>query len=335
MRISVIIPTHNRSEALGMTLSRLRRQRVSEAWDVIVVNNRCTDDTDDLVRRQPFPVPLRLMHEETPGAAAARNAGVAAARGDYLLFIDNDILVGPDFVQRHLDALTAHPGCWIVGQISALPEHEATPFGRYRKTLSPPVPPGQGLSEASGLTGANFSMPRPDMALLGGFDERFDVASHEDLELAVRARKAGIRILFAPGIIGFHNDWAGTSIRDYCRRQRLYCRAEPLFWRKYGDEYCKPDLLRENLPPAWGRDRPVALLRKVVKHCVGARPAQAALVGACELLERAWPWPPVLWRLYRLAVAGAMYRGFQEGLAFYKDEAQKSQHEIERAANHS
>jgi GT2 family glycosyltransferase len=317
MKVSVIIPTHNRSDALRLTLAQLSRQQFDGPWEVIVVNNRCTDDTDELVTRMNFPVPLRLEHEEVPGAAAARNAGVAVATGEYLLFMDNDILVEPDFVSRHVKTLREHPGCWVVGQIANLPEHEATPFGRYRKTLSPLLSTKDGVSEARGLTGANFSMPRADMARLGGFDEKFDVASHEDLELAVRAWKAGITILLDPGIIGVHNDWAGTSIADYCLRQRMYCRTEPLFWRKYGSEYVKQDLLVENLPLNWGKDRPKIILRKLTKQLVGNRVGQIALIKICGLLEATWPWPPALWRLYRLAIAGAMNKGFREGLGIY------------------
>ena len=137
MKISVIVPTHNRSEALNRTLSHLAKQNFDQPWEVIVVNNRSTDDTDAVVQNQKFPVPLRLVHEDTPGAAAARNAGVEVASGEYLLFIDNDILVEADFIQRHFKALMKYPGCWIVGHIVALPEHEATPFGEYRKGLSP------------------------------------------------------------------------------------------------------------------------------------------------------------------------------------------------------
>ena len=78
-KFSVIIPTHNRAEALRLTLANLARQQFTEPWEVIVVNNRCTDNTDALVEDQDFPAPLRLVHEDTPGAAAARNAGAVLA----------------------------------------------------------------------------------------------------------------------------------------------------------------------------------------------------------------------------------------------------------------
>lgn len=313
--ISVIIPTHNRADALAETLSRLAKQDCDRSWEVIVVNNRCTDNTDEVVGRQTFPVPLRLVHqEERPGPAAARNTGVAAAAGKYLVFIDNDILVEADFLQRHCDALEANPGCWLQGYVVNLPELEATPFGRFRRSLYPRVAPTQGLTKALGITAANLSLLRADFHRLGGFDESFFVASGEDREFAMRAWKAGITILFDPSIVVLHNDWAGASIRDYCLRQRIYTQTEPLFWRKYGDEYPRQQLVRENLPPDWREDDVTLVLWKYAKRVFGSKAGQAALLGICAALERILPWPPLLWRCYRLALAGAIYRGFQEGL---------------------
>lgn len=316
--VSVIIPTHNRSEALAKTLSELAKQQFPQPWEVIVVNNCSTDDTDELVLRQAFPVSLRLTHrKDTTGPGAARNAGAAVSTGDYLLFMDNDILVQPDFVQRHWNALLSHPGCWIVGQIVNLPEQESTPFGRFRRSLSPYDPPDRPVREAQGVTGQSLSLPRADFERLHGFDEGFYSASVEDIELAVRAWQAGIKILYVPGIISVHNDWAGFTIRDYCQRQRTYAHCEPPFWQKYGKDYPKQEIVRANLPIRWGQDRPGLLFRKLLKKFVALSPVRWTLFGACDVLEHLCPWPPVLWRLYRLLLSGAIYRGFQEGLKLH------------------
>jgi GT2 family glycosyltransferase len=313
--ISVVIPTHNRSDALAQTLSKLAEQEFTEPWEVIVVNHRCTDDTDEVVRRQKFPTTLRLVHRgDTPGVAAARNAGAAAAVGQYLLFLDDDILVEPDFLRRHSDALKAHPGCWIMGQLMNLPEQERTPFGRFRRSLFSYDPPNSPLTESRGMTGQSISMPRADFERTGGFDETFSIASVEDFDLAMRANKLGIKILYAPAIMGIHNDWAGFTIRDYCQRQQTYTRCEPLLWAKYGEQHPRPMLVYENYPPRWGTDSARLLLRKMSKRVAGAPPVRVVLFGACGLLERVWPWPPVLWQLYRFLLSGAIYKGFQEGL---------------------
>ena len=314
MIISIVIPTHNRSDALQETLLNLSVQRFGEPWEVIVVNNCCTDDTDEIVRKQPFPVPLRLIHEEKPGVAAARNAGIEAAVGRYVILLDNDILVESDFIQRHYDLLLANPDCWILGQIVNLPEQNNTPFGKFRNTLYGYIPRESAGGEAYWLAGTNFSMPRSDWERLGGFDERFSGASVEDYDLAIRAWDAGIKILFRPGIVALHNDWAGSSIQDYCRRQRLYSQVEPLFWQKYGDRHIRSELVRQNRSPDWRRDGPVLLAKKLIKTVLATGAWQKVLFGMCGLLERLLPWPPLLYRLYRMMLAVAIYQGFREGI---------------------
>jgi GT2 family glycosyltransferase len=317
MTISVVIPTHNRSDALAKTLLILSEQQFTESWEVIVVNNRSTDDTDDVVRGLRFPVPLRLVHEEKPGVAAARNTGIAVARGHNIVLLDNDILVEPDFLRRHYDLLLSNPGCWIMGQIVNLPEQNASPFGKYRQSLYGYVPRESAGCEAHWLNGTNASLPRSDWERLGGFDERFSGASVEDYDFAIRAWDAGIKILFRPSIVAIHNDWAGFSIEDYCLRQRLYSQSEPLFWKKYGDRHVRLSLVRQNLPPDWRRDNPSLFVKKLAKNALASNNWQAFLSGMCAFLERAWPWPPLLHRLYKLMLAVAIYQGFQEGMKIH------------------
>ena len=67
MKISVVIPTHNRSDALAKTLLNLSEQQFTESWEVIVVNNRSTDDTDEVVRGQRFPVPAAARSRRETG----------------------------------------------------------------------------------------------------------------------------------------------------------------------------------------------------------------------------------------------------------------------------
>lgn len=320
--ISVVVPTHNRADSLRLTLENLALQDFDKSWEAIVVNNNCTDDTDAVVEsfREKFPVPLLLVHEKTPGASATRNRGARSARGKYLIFIDNDILTPTDFLTRHLNALEKYAGCWIVGQAVNLPEQENTIFGKYRKFLFPMVPTDEPVKETDGITGQNVSMLREQFERLGGFDENFHVASGEDRELALRAQSIGIKILFDPANKVFHNDWAGTSIRDYCRRQQIYTQTEPIFWRKYGDDYVRPEMVRKNLPPVLGKDGLKLFVWKNCKRALGSDFGQSAIIGVCEISEKVLPAPAVLWRLYHLAIAGAIYKGFQEGLDLQRNQ---------------
>ena len=315
--ISVIIPTHNRSDVLAETLNNLSLQDFSGRWQAIVVNNNCTDDTDAVVEsfQSKFPVLLHLIHEKVSGPAATRNTGAKTAQGKYLIFIDNDILTAPDFLNKHYERLENNPNSWFVGQVINLPEQESTTFGKYRKTLYPEVGADAGLSETVGITGQTTSMPRNHIERLGGFDENFHVASGEDHELALRARDIGIKIYFDPGIIVLHDDWAGSSIRDFCRRQRIYTQTEPFFRRKYGSRSPRLEMVKKNSPPSIKTDGLKLFVWKNFKKVLGSDAGQSAIIGLCETSEKIIPDTRVLWGLYRLAIAGAIYKGFQEGLA--------------------
>ena len=323
MKVSVIIPTHNRSDALDKTLSNLRLQEFEHPWEAIVINNNSTDDTDQVVSKwqKDFPVPLTLLHEKKPGPSAARNAGGRNAKGEYLIFIDNDILTQPDFIKRHYDDLVKYDGSWIVGHIENLPEQRNTHFGKFRSSLE--SGPGKEIVPVQGITGQSTSLKRSQFDQLGGFDENFHVASGEDREFALRALSAGIRIYHDPNIVVLHNDWAGTSIRDYCKRQRLYTQTEPFFWQKYGNKTPRLKMVKENLPPSLKKDGVRLYLWKKMKGIFGSRVGQSVLIGSSAVLEKVFPRPGLLWKIYRMAIAGSIYKGFNEGLAFFKVDTKK------------
>lgn len=322
MLLSVIVPTHNRSAALAATLKKLSCQQFGEAWEVIVVNNNCADDTNAIVCawQQEFSVPLRLIHEKKPGASAARNAGACIAEGKYLVFVDNDILTEPNFLQLHFRALQQNPNSWIIGQVVNLPEQENSAFAKFRKLFYPFISQTEKIRETDGITGQNVSMPREHFVKLGGFDENFQVASGEDHEFAMRARKQlGIKTLLAPNILVVHNDWAGWTFSDFCLRQRIYARTEFFFWQRYGDEHPRLLLVKENLPADWRKDSAKLLFRKQVKRFLGKDVSQKTLLSFCALLEHSHAPRRLLWRFYKLALAGAINRGFREGREDFLD----------------
>ena len=314
MKVSVVIPSFNRCDALKLTLEHLARQKYNGQWEVIVVNNNSTDDTDSVVQAQEFPCELKLVRRTTPGAVAmSRNAGARQARGEFLIFIDNDILVEPTFVADHVEMLEANPGCWILGAIEPLPEQEDLPLGQFRRSLSPKST-DKGVHETLAFTGANCSLPRRDFERLGGFDEGFFISSSEDQELAMRARgDLGVRVLSVPHIRGIHNDWAGWTFADYCRRQNLYSQTDYYFWLKYGEDHPRLQLVNESLPVKLREDSLRLIFRKLMKRVLGASVVQFGLIKAASVQERFGISRRVLWITYKLCLAGAINEGVRKG----------------------
>ena len=117
MRLTVAICTWNRSELLRQTLEHMTRLRVPGAitWELLVVNNNCTDATDAVIAEFAAQLPLQRLFEPTPGQSSARNAAVRAATGDYLVWTDDDVLVDSEWLAAYAAAFARWPDAVIFG----------------------------------------------------------------------------------------------------------------------------------------------------------------------------------------------------------------------------
>lgn len=322
MDATIVIPTYERAATLLQTLDRLAEVDYPKGeWEAFVVDDGSKPETlvmiTDWIRASDAPV--RLLRQAHRGPAAARNRGARAAAGGALLFLDNDCLVAPGFIRRHLQVLNEHPGCWVVGRVVHPPELRGTPFGRYRDDCLEAFhrsQRGADPSETEGITAQNLALWRSDFVRLGGFDEEFAIASSEDWELGQRARDVGIRILYDPHNAIVHNDWA-VSLDHFCERQRLYSISDVLLWRKYGEQSPRARLVRENAPVRWMGDPPRLILKKMVKRLLATYSGRPAVRLACAVAERVAPDSWWNRRTYQMAVGIAIFRGVREGLVRY------------------
>jgi glucosyl-dolichyl phosphate glucuronosyltransferase len=117
MHLTVAICTWNRSELLRQTMQSLVGMRPAKHydWDLLVVNNNCTDATEEVLSEFLSRLPLRRIFEAQPGLSNARNAAVRAATGDYILWTDDDVLVSEDWLSGYADAIRRWPGAAFFG----------------------------------------------------------------------------------------------------------------------------------------------------------------------------------------------------------------------------
>ncbi len=106
----------------------MRSLRVPEdvEWELVVVNNACTDNTDEIVVKHAGSLPIRLIHESTPGKSHAANRAVAESRGELILWTDDDVLVDPDWLASYVSAAKKFPDFAFYGG-SIDPWFEITP----------------------------------------------------------------------------------------------------------------------------------------------------------------------------------------------------------------
>jgi len=117
IRLTVAICTWNRAALLRETLEQMTRLAVPSnvEWELLVVDNNCTDDTEQAVHSFADRLPLRYLFEAQPGQSAARNLAVREATGDYIVWTDDDVLVDPDWLGAYARAFARWPEAVVFG----------------------------------------------------------------------------------------------------------------------------------------------------------------------------------------------------------------------------
>ena len=117
MNATIVICTFNRSSLLDKTLDQLSCLDVSGCgdWEILVVNNNSNDDTDAVIRRHSERLPIRPLWQPRPGKSHAANLAVSEARGDLLLWTDDDVLVERGWLRAYVEAAQAFPHASIFG----------------------------------------------------------------------------------------------------------------------------------------------------------------------------------------------------------------------------
>jgi glucosyl-dolichyl phosphate glucuronosyltransferase len=117
MRVTVAVCTWNRCELLRRTLEQMTRLVIPAdvEWELVVVNNRCTDATDEVIAAFSDRLPIRRAWEPEPGAAIARNRAMAVAKGEYIAWTDDDIFVDEDWLAAYCRAFRRWPDADVFG----------------------------------------------------------------------------------------------------------------------------------------------------------------------------------------------------------------------------
>src|SRR5689334_14945335 len=126
MLITVGICTFNRAEKLRRTLDSLVAMRVPSdlAWEIVIVNNNSTDYTDDVISEYVRRLPVRCELEPRHGKSNALNRAIDVAKGDYIVWIDDDVLVDAGWLTAYVEAFRRWPDAAIFGG-RIIPRYEA------------------------------------------------------------------------------------------------------------------------------------------------------------------------------------------------------------------
>ncbi|GGV59064.1 hypothetical protein GCM10010294_06750 [Streptomyces griseoloalbus] len=214
--VSVVIPAYNSARTLAACLDSVYAQ-TCPIHEVIVVDDGSTDATARIARGYPCTL---VRHEPNRGVSAARNAGIAAATGDILFFLDSDEALGPDSVANALEILDADPECGCAhGVIAPEPLFDDGPVEHY-KVLHAHWWRLRGVGEVETAFFAQAAVRREVFERLGGFDER--LRDSEDLEFSDRLAPHW-KIVLTDRIVARHDeeDRLGALLGETFRRALL------------------------------------------------------------------------------------------------------------------
>jgi glycosyltransferase involved in cell wall biosynthesis len=324
--VSIIVPTFNRTDTMGETLDALRKLTYpAELLEVIVIDDSGGSEAAAVARKiAGNDFPIRCVSQPNRGVASARNAGARLAKGELLIFLDDDMLVEPTHVEQHLATHEAFDNCIVNGHWEFAPEIEKaladTPFGRFRIWVESWVKDGIAKQQldatrlsVEGVTACNLSIYRDDFWKVGGFDETFPYAGYEDQEFSFRASQGSYRFIYDTELRLLHNDRRMT-LAQFGRRQAQGAMTAVLLAAKHPARYADVPLIRENSPVARGDGFRLGA-KKMVKLILSTPPALRLVHAVIAVWERVWPSGPGLHRAYWATCGLYIYRGVRTGLA--------------------
>ena len=229
---SVIIPTRTRCDTLARTIDALEAQREAPGLELIIVDDGSTDDTAQMLSKRDFRHAARTLRLPAVGPAQARNAGIDAAEGEWIVFLGSDTLPSPEWLGAHLrrhrqadgrDVAVIGRTCWHPRQRSSrfleFINEQGLQFGFDLITNPEDVP-------FNFFYSSNLSLHRSWLER-HRFDARFPDAAWEDIELGYRLTREGLRVVYEPQAVVLHDHL--MDVRRFLRRQQRVGRSAIIF----------------------------------------------------------------------------------------------------------
>ena len=194
--IDVVICTYNNATLLDATLDTIVRQQVPESvdWQVLVVNNNCTDETAQVVEKHRRALPLRAVVETEQGLTPARVRGVRETSREWIAFVDDDCLLAKNWIEQAAQFAAEHAECGAFGG-QVIPRWEMTPppFVLNRRYAFACKYHGETPHRRPWIAGAGMVVRREALTRCGWLDRQYledrkggRLVSGGDMEIALR-----------------------------------------------------------------------------------------------------------------------------------------------------
>ena len=260
--VSIIIPVHNHFDATLNCLKSLSSTQEKASFEIIIIDDSSTDVTFDVLSKCENIQYIR--NEQNLGFLRSCNKAAQTARGQYLVFLNNDTIVLPGWLDSLIDTFGEYHEAGLVGSKLIYPDGRLQEAGgvmwedatgiNFGRDDDPKKPQYNYLRDADYCSGASICIPKPVWEELDGFDELFTPAYYEDTDLAFRLRKRGYSVLFQPfsRVIHLEGVTSGTNINTGIKRYQEVNRQKFIErWkdvlREHGNSFTPPILYRNRI----------------------------------------------------------------------------------------
>ncbi|WP_136514980.1 glycosyltransferase [Geomonas edaphica] len=214
--VTIVIPVFNGAELTENCLRAITANTPKGMYQVVIVDNGSKDGTAALLKRLRAPEITVISNAENLGFAKACNQGAQAAGGEFILFLNNDTLPHPGWLEQLVAMARAEATIGIVGSKLLYPDdsvqhagvvvglRDGEPYPYHVHLCEPSDSPLVNVPrEYQMVTGACLMIRSGLFRRLGGFDEAY-VNGHEDLDLCMKAREAGAKVMYCPSSVVTH-----------------------------------------------------------------------------------------------------------------------------------
>jgi GT2 family glycosyltransferase len=342
--VSIVIPTYNHKDALLETLQSLTSQNYpSDRFEVIVVDDGSTDGTREITA-ETFPFTLRYFRQSNQGDAAARNVGAQRSQAEILVFLDDDILVEPDYLTCLIHAQAKQEdrivvGTWHLWQTNSPRLSHASQTlldsGAYYGHLGSTESSIDGSGPADTVVEIPFQdihsnnmCIRREAYFKIGMMRSLEFSGSSmwcDLDFTYRAYRQGFRFLRSNKAVCWHRDRSADTLDDFKKRMKVAAYRSVVLFQKHPELLVHIPMFYDKTPIHWRHDPPHLISRKLARAISSSPPVLWSMEQLVSALEKRYPISSMLPTLYRYIIGGYIFQGYREGLReFERGGAQSS-----------